>query len=88
MIFQDAYDAAQDYLDANIRQMHEVEIVIGSCVEHSAAWVFAYNTRRFYAEADLMSSLVGNGPIVVPKGGEGPFLASPALPVEEQLRYL
>lgn len=88
MIFQDAYESAQAYLDENIRGSHPQEIVIGSCVEYPNAWVFGYNTRRFFAEMDPMSSLAGNGPVVVLKAGGDPFLASSATPVEDQLRDL
>ncbi|MFG2054223.1 YrhB domain-containing protein [Micromonospora sp. NPDC048930] len=87
MIFQDAYEAAQNYLDSSMRKNHALEIVIGSCSEYPNAWVFGYNTRRFW-QGDFMASLVGNGPVVVPKSGGEPFLASSATPVEEQLRDL
>ncbi|XTZ15291.1 YrhB domain-containing protein [Micromonospora echinospora] len=85
MVFQDAYEAAQRYLDANVRGQHPLEIVIASCSEYANFWVFGYNTRRFLLEMDFMASLAGNGPIVVPKNGDELFLASSATPLEEQL---
>jgi hypothetical protein len=88
MIMQDAYEAAQKLLDSTVRTMHDSEIVIGSCREFDKAWVFGYNTRRFYVEGDFMTSLAGNGPVVVPQSGSRPFLASSATPVEDQLASL
>lgn len=75
-------------LDSTIRVRHPVEIVICAVVEHETAWAFAYNTRPFLENADFLAGLVGNGPVVVPKNGDSPFLASSARPILEQLDQL
>jgi Immunity protein 35 len=88
VILQDAYEAAQRLLDATVRPAHDLEIAIGSCQEFERAWVFAYNTRLFYEERDFLASLVGNGPVVVPKIGGDPFLAGSSTPIEDQVASL
>jgi hypothetical protein len=89
MVLQDAYCAAQRLLDATVRITHDLEIVIASCDEYPNAWVFGYNTRRFVEDADLMSSMVGNGPEVVLKdGGRPAFFGGTASPIEEQIKGL
>ena len=85
MVFQDAYDLAQELLDTQIRPLHGPDVVICSCAEYPNAWVFGYNTRRFVQEGDLLALLVGNGPVVVPKSGRSPFFGLSAFPIEEQL---
>lgn len=85
ILFQDAYEAAQRYLDEHMRSTHKVEIVLAFCAEYPGAWVFGYNTRRFLADGDLMSMLVGNGPVVVPKDGGAIYLGSSASPIADQL---
>jgi hypothetical protein len=88
ILLQDAWNTAQRMLDSGIRPMQPKEIVIATVLEHEKAWAFSYNSRAFLAEGDFMSSLVGNGPIVVPKDGRRPFLASSAERVETQLDRL
>ncbi|WP_203962465.1 YrhB domain-containing protein [Actinocatenispora thailandica] len=89
MIFQDAYVAAQCLLDSTVRMTHNLEIVIGECIEYPNAWVFGYNTRRFLEDHDLMSSMVGNGPVVVLKdGSRQPFLGDTSCPIGEQIEGL
>jgi hypothetical protein len=85
MVLQDAYEVAQAFLDSRIRPDHGPDVVICSCTEYPKAWVFGYNTRRFLEDMDLLASMVGNGPVVVPKSGEPPFLGASASPIEGQL---
>jgi hypothetical protein len=80
MILQDAHDLTPELLDARIRPLHGPDVVICSCTEHPSAWVFGYNTRRLLQEGDLLASLVGNGPVVVPKSGSAPFFGLSAFP--------
>lgn len=68
--------------------MHETAIVITAVHDHPKAWAFAYNTRAFVERGDFIASLVGNGPIVVPKSGGPAFLASSAESVGDQLDRL
>jgi len=82
MILQDAYQAAQDLLDQQLRQ-HVPDVVIASCEEYPAGWVFGYNTRRFLEQDELMASLLG-GPIVVPKSGKPAYFGDGSRPFEEQ----
>jgi hypothetical protein len=85
MVRQDAYEAAQSFLDSGIRLRHSEDIVIGSCKKFEKAWVFGYQTRRFLMEREFIASLVGNGPIVVPMSGKAPFLAGSGSPIEKQI---
>lgn len=88
MILQHAYEAAQSLLDVQIRPVHGEEVVICSCEDFANAWVFGYNTRKFLLEMDLEAALVGNGPVIVPKSGDRPFLGLSGSPVEEQVANL
>lgn len=74
MVLQDAFEVAQRFLDEVIRPESLGEIVIARCVETDGGWVFSYNTRVFLEEGDVASSLAGNGPIVVPRSGEPPYV--------------
>ncbi len=74
MLLQDAFELAQAFLDKQIRPEHELEIVIARCDETAETWVFGYNTRAFLEDGDIMSSLAGNGPVVVPKSGEPAYV--------------
>jgi Immunity protein 35 len=85
VVLQDAFAEAQRFLDVEARPLNVDEIVICSCQEFPSAWVFGYNTRRFLVEDLLLASLVGNGPVVVPKTGGSAWFASSATPVEDQL---
>lgn len=88
MIFlQDAFDAARA-LVAEIADQHATDIVMIAMIDHPRAWAFTYNTRAFAEGRDPLASLVGNGPVVVPKSGTPPFLASSARPIAEQLDEL
>lgn len=86
MIFQDAYEAAQRYLTDHVRGAEGNEVVIASAAEYPSAWSFGYNTRRFLENGDLGASMIGNGPVVVPKNGGPIYLAQSGSPVEDQLR--
>lgn len=88
MILQDAYEMAQTFLDAWIRPTHGSDVVIASCEEYSNAWVLGYNTRRFLVDMIITDSLVGNGPVVVPKSGADPFLGASHSPIEGQIENL
>lgn len=88
VLMQDAYEAAQELLDARIRPAHGADVVIASCQEFPTAWVFGYNTRRYLAGGQFLAGIVGGGPVVVPKSGEAPYFGRSATPIEEQLRDL
>ncbi|WP_172803256.1 YrhB domain-containing protein [Alloactinosynnema sp. L-07] len=88
MVLQDAYEIAQGILDSQVRPAHGVDIVICSCVEYPTAWVFGYNTRQFLVGKEIRASLVGNGPVVVPKSGKEAFLGSSGSPIERQIGHL
>ncbi|MEV6904597.1 YrhB domain-containing protein [Amycolatopsis sp. NPDC051372] len=76
MVLQDAFEAAQRFLDAGIRAQNDAEIVISECKELADAWYFDYNSRAFLEQDDISSALVGNGPVVVPKSGAEPYIGS------------
>ena len=67
---------------AGMRERHGKEIDICEVEERQTAWVFYYNTRA-YLEGDFMEGLIGNGPVVVPKDGSEPWLATSAAPIED-----
>ncbi|TDC31838.1 hypothetical protein E1261_09975 [Kribbella albertanoniae] len=68
-----------------IRPVHGADVVICSCEEFPSFFVFGYNTRRFLIGMKLTDSLVGNGPVVVPKSGAPLYLGGSGSPIEEQL---
>jgi len=74
VVLQDAFEAAQRFLDEAIRGDHNDEIVIGTCCEVADGWAFGYNTRAFLERGDIASSLVGNGPVIVPASGAQPYV--------------
>jgi hypothetical protein len=75
---------ANEFLDAVVRPDYNEPVDITSVVEYDQAWAIGYNTRRFI-DGTLSASLLGNGPVVVPKDGSDPYLASSARPVADQL---
>jgi hypothetical protein len=88
MVLEDAFEIAKTFLDRTIRSEFGSDVVICSCAEYPAAWVFGYNTRRFLVEMKITDSLVGNGPVVVPKSGNAPFLGLSGRPIEDQLEEI
>lgn len=76
MILQDAFEAAQRFLDAGIRAENNAEIVISKCEELGDAWSFGYNSRAFLEASDISSALADNGPVIVPKSGADPYVGS------------
>ncbi len=76
MLLQDAFNRAQEFLDETIRPEHADEIVIGRITETDEGWEFGYNTRRFLEDDDITASLAGNGPIIVPRSGQDPYVGS------------
>ena len=75
MVLQDAFEAAQKFLDEEIRIKHRTEIVISKCRELDDAWSFSYDARA-YLENGVFPALAGNCPIIVPKSGAAPYIAS------------
>jgi hypothetical protein len=76
MVLQDAFVVAQRFLDDVIRPEHKTEIVIGNCSETGEGWAFGYDSRAFLERGDITSALVGNGPVIVPRSGEAPYIGS------------
>jgi Immunity protein 35 len=76
VVLQDAFEAAQRFLDEVIRPENEVEIVINKCEEIDEGWAFGYNSRAFLERGDISSALAGNGPVIVPKSGAAPYIGS------------
>jgi Immunity protein 35 len=76
MVLQDAFTRAQAFLDEWVRPSHQVELVISAVVDVRTAWVFSYNSRRYLENREVSTSLVGNGPVIVPKSGSLPFLSA------------
>ncbi len=76
MILEDAFEAAQEFLDTVIRPEHAIEIVIHRCKETDEGWEFAYNSRAYLEKQELNTGLVGNAPLVVPRTGAAPYVAA------------
>jgi hypothetical protein len=76
VVLQDAFEAAQRFLDEVIRAENDAEIVINKCDELSDGWAFGYNSRAFFEHGDISSALAGNGPVIVPKSGAKPYIGS------------
>lgn len=74
MVMQDAYEAAQAFLDRVVRPENDAEIVISTCEEAPDEWRFGYDSRRFLELGDISFGLAGNGPVIVPKSGAGPYI--------------
>jgi hypothetical protein len=74
MILQDAFERAQQFMDDKIRPEHSAEIVISGCEETEEGWKFYYDSRPALEQNDVMFALTGNGPVVVPATGEGPYV--------------
>jgi hypothetical protein len=74
MVLEDAFRAAQRFLNDVIRPEHQVEIVINSCEEMDEGWAFAYDSRAFIEQGEISKALVGNAQIIVPKSGEIPYI--------------
>ena len=74
MVFQDAFEAAQRFLDNSIRVKHDVEIVINGCEETLEGWAFYYDSRAFIEEGNILFALAGNGPVIVPRSGAEPYI--------------
>jgi hypothetical protein len=85
MIFQDAYESAQRVLDAIVRPIHHVDVVISGCEDSGRAWVFWYDARTYLENDAFSDALVGNGPVIVPKSGRPAFIGSVFGSIEEQL---
>lgn len=69
MVLQDAFAEAQRFLDEVIRPEHQFELVISHCLEIEEGWSFAYDSRAFIEDGDILSALAGNGPVIVPRSG-------------------
>jgi hypothetical protein len=76
VVLQDAFEAAQRFLDEEIRAELDVEIVISRCDELEDAWSFGYNSRAFLEAGNISFALAGNGPVIVPKSGADPYIGS------------
>ena len=74
MVLQDAFVAAQRFLDQVVRPEHQTEIVICRCNEIDHGWEFAYDSRAYLEEQVSRAALVGNGPVVVPRSGDAPYI--------------
>jgi hypothetical protein len=74
MVLQDAFEAAQRFLNEVVRPLHRTEIVIVTCASTDTDWIFGYDSRAFVEEGKLSAALVGNGPVVVPRSGQAPYV--------------
>ena len=80
-----AIEVAERFLDDRIRPLYQDEVVIASVTEFDSFWAFGYNTRALVEHGDMAKSLLGNGPVVVPKDGGVTYLAESSVSIEEQI---
>ncbi|MEV6368794.1 YrhB domain-containing protein [Micromonospora musae] len=85
MTDEEAREVAFAFLADRTDKVRAGEWVIIGAWEHETAWSVGYQSRAFIESGDIHDSLVGNGPVVVPKSGADPWLAWSGRPVEEQL---
>jgi hypothetical protein len=82
---EEARELAFAFLAKQSDHLRTGEWVITGAEEHETAWSVSYQSRAFIETGDITRSLVGNGPVVVPKSGADPWLAWSGRPVEEQI---
>jgi hypothetical protein len=65
----DARKIAEAFLDANVRDRfdHEVMIVDDAVEDIGVAWVFPYDGRAYIEAEDWREAMAGNTPLVVDK---------------------
>ncbi len=76
---------AEEYLDLEYRPSHGQELIIASATEFERSWAFGFNTAAFLIEGNSLQSIVGVGPVVVPKDGSTPYVAPSAHPADYYL---
>lgn len=85
MTDEEARELASAFLADRSDHFRTGEWVITAVEEHETAWSVGYQSRAFLETGDISRSLVGNGPVVVPKSGANPWLAWSGRPVEDQI---
>lgn len=63
-----------------------LELVITGEYEYKTAWAFSYDSKLYVETGSLSHALAGNGPVIIPKNGRSHWIASTAIPLEEQLQ--
>jgi hypothetical protein len=76
---------ASEFLAERFEEFRSGEWVVTRADEYDAAWSVGYQVRLFTESGRIVDSLAGNGPVVVPKSGEQPWVAWSGRPVEEQI---
>ncbi|MEU7799523.1 YrhB domain-containing protein [Micromonospora arborensis] len=85
MTDEEAREIASAFLADRIDEICTGEWMITGVWEHETAWSVGYQSRAFIESGRVSDSLVGNGPVVVPKSGADPWLSWSGRPVEGQI---
>ena len=80
-----ARQIASDFLTQLCEEFRSGEWVLTVAKEYDTAWAVGYQALAFVESGNVRDSLAGNGPVVVPKSGEQPWMAWSGLPVAEQI---
>ncbi|MDQ1085400.1 MULTISPECIES: YrhB domain-containing protein [Microbacterium] len=63
-------------------------VLVGETLDYGSWWVQGYQSEAFTISGNVFEALTGNGPYVVPKNGDAPFILSSAEPVDVQMERL
>jgi hypothetical protein len=85
--FDQARAIAERFFDHEVRPevAGEVLIVDHGILETLKEWIFPYNERRFLETRDPVHTMVGNGPVIVPKDGGDAWVLHAGLPFEDHM---
>ena len=75
MTEEDAHQIAISLLGAKLPEFAAGDWVLSGVEESDSAWAFSYNTREYVESLDERHALAGNGALLIPKSGAGPWFA-------------
>lgn len=81
----EAREIAETVLRARLPEFDAGRWVLTAIEEYDTAWTFSYNSRLFIQTHELIHSLAGNSPLVVPKSGAEPWFAWSGAPTADQV---
>jgi len=80
-----ARQIASDFLTQRFEEFRSGDWVLTVAEDYDSAWAVGYQALAFVESGNVLDSLAGNGPVVVPKSGAQPWMAWSGLPVGEQI---
>jgi hypothetical protein len=76
---------ASDFLAQLSEEYRSGDWVLTVAEDYDTAWAIGYQALAFVESGNIVDSLVGNGPVIVPKSGAQPWMAWSGPPVGEQI---